>query len=252
MNVNNFKIITKHYFLYQEEERLEQLDRRRRKHEELRRRMISKDSIVQETSSSSADSSDLEDLADELEDAESLNRSLEITDKYSECYVNINSSQPEKEKQSKEVYHLVDSGTTKVDTIDHNFVPYSEDTVDGVYAGSYPVEDENEPDIVKSTRTPPNTLLPVVQTSQSSNSVQETVTALPKLRIQTDILTKSPVDPSGLRVELPVTSTQQVPEAVVTPPSPTFQQPVAPPRRKKKIKMNSNRTTSQVEELAVS
>ena len=217
--------------------------------------MISKDSTIQESSSSES-SSDLEDLADALDDADTLNRSMEANDKYSECYVNIQSSHPEKEKQNKEIYHLVDGGTTKVDTIDHNFVPYSEDTVDGVYAGSYTVDDENAPDIVKSTRTPPNTLPPFTQPSQpftqSSQSVQEIVSALPKIRIQTEVLTKSAVDNGGLRVELPGTCSQQVPEAVVTPPSPTFQQPVAPPRRKKKQKMSSSSATSQVEELTVS
>ena len=256
-------------FYHQEEERLEQLDKRRRKHEELRRRMISKDSTLQESSSSSEPSSDLDDLEQTLDDADALNRSMEIGDKFSDCYVNIKSSHPEKEKQNKEIYGLTDSDTTKVDTIDHNFVPYPEDTVDGVYAGNsgnYMVDDENEPDIVKSTktRTPPNTLPTYTQPSsqftqqpsqpspQSSQSVEHIVSSLPKIRIQTDVLTKSNVDTSGLRVEIPSTSSQ-VPEAVVIPPSPTFQQPVAPPRRKKKQKMSSSSsTTSQVEELTVS
>ena len=232
--------------------------------------MISKDSTLPESSSSSEPSSDLEDLEQTLDDADALNRSMEISDKFSDCYVNIKSSHPEKEKQNKEIYGLTDSDTTKVDTIDHNFVPYPEDTVDGVYAGNsgnYTADDENEPDIVKSTktRTPPNTLPTYTQPSpqftqqasqpspQSSPSVEQIVSSLPKIRIQTDVLTKANMGTSSLRVEIPSTSSQQVPEAVVIPPSPTFQQPVAPPRRKKKQKMSSSSsTTSQVEELTVS
>ena len=208
--------------------------------------MISKDDSVQTTSS---EESDLEELADNLDDAEALSRSLEhqtveITDKYSEYHMNINASQPEKDKHNKEIYDFIDGGT-KADTIDHNFVPDSEDVVDGVFQGQYTVDDENEPDIVKSTktRTPPNTLQAIAQ------PVQETQVVLPKLRIQTEVIVgKSDCDTQKTEIA----SVQQVPEAIITPPSPTFQQPVAPPRRKKKMKMSSSSASSQLEELSVS
>ena len=248
-------ILPKNIFSHfnKEEEKQEQLDRRRRKHEELRRRMMSKDDSVQ-TSSSADSESDLEDLEDNLDDAAALSRSLtrgiEPGDKYDDLNVNMNASHPEKNKHShsKEIYDFVDSGSG-VDTIDHNFVPDSDDISQDRLQGSYAIDDENEPDIVKSTktRTPPNTLQGTVHSVTTS---QETAVGQMKLRIQTENIVRNSQSDN---VQSEFSGVQQIPEPIVTPPLPTFQAPVAPPRRKKKMKLsNSSSGNSQPDELGVS
>ena len=207
--------------------------------------MISKEDSVQTSSSADSDS-DLEDLDDAAALSRSLTRGIEAPDKYGDYNVNMNASHPEKDKHSKEIYDFVD-GRSGVDTIDHNFVTESDGIVQEVFQGTYAIDDENEPDIVKSTktRTPPNTLQ---STAQPAPAIEEAVVTQTKLRIQTENIVRKTSD--SLQTDL--LGVQQIPEPVVTPPSPTFQQPVAPPRRKKKMKQSQGSISSHPDELSVS
>ena len=133
--------------------------------------------------------------------------SLENSDKYNDISQNRNSAQMEKEKVSKQLYDFVseskvlnstdDTTQLRTDTIDHNMID-AKGLVENVLHETQLLNEENEPDIIKSTkpRTPPSTL-------------QQTAPPI--------VITTQPAE-----------DTAQA----------GFVEPVAPPRRKKQLKIN--------------
>lgn len=140
--------------------------------------------------------------------------SCDTSEKYDDYTVNINTSHPQKEKLNKHLQDLVDD-KTKCETVDHNF-DVANIIEDVLQESQLLSDDPNEPDIIRSTktRTPPNTL----QVSSQAITV-----ILP---------------PSGENTD-----------KVQTEQKPAFLEPVAPPRKKKKLKLSTSGVHGSTENL---
>ncbi|XP_052784065.1 WD repeat-containing protein 44-like isoform X2 [Mya arenaria] len=219
-----------------EQERKDMSERRRRRHEELRRRMSergdnSDSNSLTEESEEGFETDEEDELpkgssADSLavnirERSRSRSRSQsplvsgpsssDHSNKYGEISENMSSSYPEKEKLSKQLQDLMlERGRSS--TIDHNHID-PEDIVENVLQESNLLQDDsdNEPDIVRSTKT------------RTPPSTLQGAMAPPAVGIQSEVKVTDSVE---------------------------FRDPVAPPRRKKQLKLSTELANSQRSSLA--
>ncbi|KAL3846908.1 hypothetical protein ACJMK2_017856 [Sinanodonta woodiana] len=159
------------------ERKAKEKEDRRRKLEEMRLSVSSKNEVLvsnfdEELSAEDEDEGEVfsprsrDELHEHVIKNDNQNTMDENTGKFMDYSDNILSTHPNKEKGTKRMNYIIGS--------DSSDMPMSARIVDEVFQHAYDSNDENQPDIVKSTknRTPPNTLqqntTPLAQASSRS------------------------------------------------------------------------------------